>query len=164
MQFKWGHTQCWRAFPELQLFGNRCDNIWQNGEHSCFCATIWAQISWRVVRFLLWLPTGAVVGPLLPTDIHFVDVFITQRWRSKSATHKKCHVWSCTRLSKSSQTCFSRQSTMLWNLKCTNDVSFRVWHLIFLNYSNVYWTWNLVKILWSIFNQYAEFCCLGNPM
>ena len=99
VQFKWRHAQRWRAFPKRQFFGNRRDNTQKNGEHSCFCATIWAQISYRVVRCLLWLHTGAVVWPLLPTDIRFFDVFITQKLRSKSATHKKCHVWSCTRLS-----------------------------------------------------------------
>ena len=164
VQFKWRHAQRWRAFPKRQFFGNRRDNTQQNGEHSRFCATIWAQINCRVVRWLLWLPTGAVVGPLLPTDIRFADVFITQKLRSKSATHKKCHVWSCMRLSKSSQTCFAHQSTRLWSLKCTNNVSFWVWHLIFLNNSNVDWTWNLVKRFWLIFNQHADFCWLGNPM
>ena len=54
--------------------------------------------------------------------------------------------------------------TPLWSLKCTTNVSFRVWHLIFLNNSNVDWTWNLAKRIWLIFNQHAEFCCLGNPM
>ena len=142
VQFKWRHAQRWRTFPTRQFFGNRRDNTQQNGEHSCFCTTIWAQISCRVVRCLLWFPTGVVVWPLLPTDIRFGDVFTSQKLRSKSATHKKCHVWSCTRLSKSSRTCFARQSTWLWSLKCTNNVSFGVWHLIFLNNSNVDWTWN----------------------
>ena len=164
MQFKWRHARRWGAFPKRQFFGNRPDNTQQNGEHSCFCATIWAQISCRVVRCLVWLRMGAVVGPFWPANIRFVDVFITQKLRSKSATHKNCHVWSCTRLSKSSQTCFARQSTRLWSLKCTNNVSFRVWHLTFMNNSNVDWTWNLVKRFWSIFNQHAEFCYLGNPM
>ena len=39
-----------KGFFKRQFFGNRRDNTQQNGEHRCFCATIWAQISCRVIR------------------------------------------------------------------------------------------------------------------
>ena len=65
VKLKWRHARRWMAFPKRQLLGHRRDNTQRNGEHGCFCDTILAQIRWRMVIFLLWLPMGAVVRPLL---------------------------------------------------------------------------------------------------
>ena len=133
-----------KGFPKQQFFGNRCENTQQNGEHNCFCSTPWAQISWRVLRFLLWLPISAVVGPLLPTEIRLVDVFISVFIIQLEVKIDHSQNWSGARASQNyPRRFFSRQQTMLWSLKYINNVSFGIWHLIKLNNSNVDWVWNL---------------------
>ena len=143
-----------------RIFNNqRCQVIlwWQLKEPlCCICAIIWAQISWRVVRFVdsVRVPWLGHFCPQRNVSSMFSLVFSSFRWRSKSATHKQGQVWSGTCLSKSSQTCFSRQSTMLWSMKCTNNVSFRIWHLILLNNSIMsigYGTWS------KYFDQFSTY-------
>ena len=105
-----------KTFPKRQIFGNLRDNTQQNGEHSCFCNITWAQISWRMVRFLLWLPTGAVVGQFCPqryASSMFPLGLSSPRWRSYAITNKTdlehAHVKS-SRVSPVSKQCFG-----FWN-------------------------------------------------
>ena len=88
----------WNAHVQAAILWKPAQQNIKNRGQSRFCNTTWAQIIWRVFRSLIWPRIGSMIGSLLPTEIHYINVllgFPLPRWRSKSTTQNES--WARTR-------------------------------------------------------------------